>query len=68
MAELTKLQVMPERAIRGDQEALDYLQLESIDVLPSDRPSNITWQKLCADYAYVAHVFVVAVQLNLQML
>lgn len=68
MAQLTKLQVMAERAITGNQEAVDYLQLESIDVLPSDRPLNITWSKLCADYAYVAHVFVVAVQLNLQML
>lgn len=65
---LTKLQVMAERAIRGDQEALDYLQLEPIDVVPSAKPLNITWQKLCADYSYVAHVFVVAVQLNLQTL
>ena len=63
----TKLQIMAERAIDDDEEALEYLQLEEIDVIGS-KPTVLTWDKLCCDYNYVVHVFVVATKLGLNTL
>lgn len=37
----TKLQIMAERAIDDDEEALEYLQLEEIDVIGS-KPTVLT--------------------------
>ena len=65
--ERTKLQVMAERAINGDEEALQYLDLGEIDVIGSD-PRPITWEVLCANYHYCAHVYIVATKLNLHIL
>ena len=62
--EKTKLQIMAERAINGDEEALAYLDLEEKNIV-GKKPAVLTWHKLCADYNYVAHVYVVASKLNL---
>ena len=65
--EQTKLQIMAERAINGDEEALEYLDLEEVSVIGSD-PRPITWDVLCANYYYCAHVLIVATKLNLHIL
>ena len=60
----TKLQIMAQRAIDGDQEALDYLDLEESDVKWTTA-STLTWETLCGNYNYCAHVLVVATHLKL---
>ena len=53
--------------MNGDEEALAYLDLEDVNVVGSD-PRPITWDVLCANYSYCAHVLVVATKLNLHIL
>ena len=60
----TKLQIMAQRAIDGNQEALDYLDLEESDVKWTTA-STLTWETLCGNYNYCAHVLVVATHLKL---
>ena len=60
----TKLQIMAQRAVEGDEEALAYLSLEESDVTWSTS-TNLTWDTLCANYNFCAHVLVVASQLQL---
>ena len=60
----TKLQIMAQRAIEGDQEALDYLKLDESTVKKTTA-STLTWETLCANYNFCAHVLVVDSQLNL---
>ena len=55
---------MAQRAIDGDQEALDYLDLEESDVKWTTA-STLTWDTLCGNYNYCAHVLVVATHLQL---
>lgn len=63
----TKIQVLAERAIHGDQEALKYLQLEETTMVGSEKKA-ITWKTICTDYHYCALVFIVAVKLGLDNL
>lgn len=63
----TKLQIMAQRAIDGDQEALDYLDLEESDVKWTTA-STLTWDTLCGNYNYCAHVLVVATHLKLDIM
>ena len=63
----TKLQLMAERAIAGDQEALDYLELQQSTVEWS-YTSAPSWETLCCNYNFCAHIFVVATKLNLDTL
>lgn len=65
----TKLQVMAEWAVDGDEEALKYLQLQQVNVA-GNKPLTLTltWENLCSDYHYVGHVFVVAAKLGLNTL
>ena len=60
----TKLQIMAQRAIEGDKEALDYLCLEKSTVT-WQTATTLTWETLCSNYNFCAHVLVVASQLNL---
>ena len=60
----TKLQIMAQRAIDGDEEALVYLDLEESDVKWTTA-STLTWETLCGNYNYCAHVLVVATHLQL---
>lgn len=55
---------MAQRAIEGDQEALDYLDLEESDVKWTTA-STLTWETLRGNYNYCAHVLVVATHLKL---
>lgn len=65
--EPTKLQILAEKAMDGDEEALAYLQFEDVNVVGLDsRP--ITWEGLCGNYNYCAHVLIVATKLNLHIL
>ena len=59
----TKLQLLAEKAIQGDEQALEYLQIEEINVV-SNMSSSISWQTLCANYNYLAHMLVVATKLK----
>ena len=59
----TKLQLLGEKAIQGDPQALEYLRLEEVEVL-SENSATITWETLCANYDYLAHVLTVATQLG----
>ena len=59
--------MMAERAINGDEEVLEYLQFEEMNFVGSDF-RTVTWETLCANYHYCAHVLVVATILNLQVL
>ena len=43
--EKTKLQIMAERAINGDQEVLEYLQFDEMNVVGSDF-RTVTWEML----------------------
>ena len=52
---------MAQRAIEGDQEALDYLDLEESDV----KWTTASTLTLCGNYNYCAHVLVVATHLKL---
>ena len=63
----TKLQLLAEKAIQGDEQALEYLQLEEMNVI-SDKASSISWQSLCANYNYFAHLLVVSTKLGLECL
>ena len=63
----TKLQLLAEKAIQGDEQALEYLQLEEMNVI-SDKASFISWQSLCANYNYFAHLLVVLTKLGLECL
>ena len=63
----TKLQLLAEKAIQGDEQALEYLQFEETNVV-SKRSSAISWQSLCANYSYLAHMHVVATKLGLECL
>ena len=63
----TKLQLLAEKAIQGDEQALEYLQLEEINVV-GNMSSSISWQTLCANYNYLAHMLVVATKLGLECL
>jgi len=50
---------MAEKAIQGDPQTLEYLQLEEVEVL-SENSATITWEMLCANYHSLAHVLIVA--------
>ena len=63
----TKLQIMAEQAIAGDQEAPDCLNLEESTVELSNT-SVLTWETLCCNCNYCTHVFVLATHLNLNTL
>ena len=63
----TKLQLLAEKAIQGDEQALEYLQFEETNVV-SKMSSAISWQSLCANYNYLAHMHVVATKLGLECL
>ena len=54
----TKLQIMAEKAINGDEEMN----------VTSDEPLTLTWENLCADYNYCAHIFLVSTRLGLNSL
>ena len=54
----TKLQIMAEKAINGDEEMN----------VTSDEPLTLTWENLCADYNYCAHIFLVSTKLGLNSL
>ena len=65
--EQTKLQIMAQKAMDGDEKALEYLLFEEVDVVGLDtRP--ITWETLCGNYSYCAHILIVAAKLNLHIL
>ena len=65
--EQTKLQIMAQKAMDGDLKALEYLLFEEVDVVGLDtRP--ITWETLCGNYSYCAHILIVAAKLNLHIL
>ena len=63
----TKLQIMAQRAVEGDEEALDYLSLQESQVNWTTA-STLMWETLCANYNYCAHVLVVATQLQLHVM
>ena len=63
----TKLQLLAEKAIQGDEQALEYLQFEETNVVRK-MSSAISWQSLCANYSYLAHMHVVATKLGLECL
>ena len=63
----TKLQLLAEKAMQGDEQALKYLQLEEMNVI-SDKASSISWQSLCANDNYFAHLLVVSTKLGLECL
>ena len=50
--------------VEGDEEALAYLSLEESDAKWSTA-TTLTWETLCANYNFYAHVLVVASQLQL---
>lgn len=58
---------MAQRAVEGDEEALQYLSLEESDVKWTTA-STLTWETLCANYNYCAHVLVVATHLKLDVM
>lgn len=60
----TKLQLLAEKAMQGDEQALEYLQLEEMNVI-SDKAPSISWQSLCANDNYFAHLLVVSTKLGL---
>ena len=53
--------------MQGDEQALEYLQLEQMNVI-SDKASSISWQSLCANDNYFAHLLVVSTKLGLECL
>ena len=59
-----KLQIMAQRAVEGDEEALEYLSLQESEVNWTTA-STLTWETLCANYNYCTHVLVVATHLQL---
>ena len=63
----TKLQIMAQRAVEGDEQALDYLSLQE-SVVNWTTASTLTWETVCANYNYCAHVIVVATQLQLHVM
>ena len=55
---------MAQPAVEGDEEALEYLSLQESEVNWTTA-STLTWETLCANYNYCAHVLVVASHLQL---
>ena len=58
---------MAQRAVEGDEQALDYLSLQE-SVINWTTASTLTWETVCANYNYCAHVLVVATQLQLHVM
>ena len=63
----TKLQILAEQAIDRNQEALEYLQLTETTLVGS-KNNAVTWETLCSNYNYCAHVYIVAAKLGLHIL
>lgn len=58
---------MIDKAIKGDQSAIDYLHVQKVDIV-IDQPLASMWNTICADYHYHAVNFEVADQLCLHHL
>ena len=63
----TKLQTMAQRAVEGDEQALDYLSLQE-SIVNWTTASTLTRETVCGNYNYSAHVLVVAMQLQLHVM
>ena len=63
----TKVEIKIRRAMDGEEEALNYLGVREIQILPS-KTTKMTWPLLCANYNYYVQVYTAAEKLGLNIL
>lgn len=64
--ELTRMQRVINRALSGDEKALDLLDIGDIEVVPKTKP--ITRETLRSEFKYASTQYLAAMQLNLKSL